>query len=221
MTIWVTRKAGAELLRDERVKPGLTAIQAVDLAADVETRYGGRFVSSIDGISSDLDGQEDWFFLINGIEPDVGAAEIKVGDGDLVWWDYRSWIDSAAHPAVAVGAFPHPFHRGWKGVVRPVEVVAPVALAEVSAELESFLAQSTPDDADAEPHRFALELRPEAEGAELSATMGSKNGSAVTFVLSGNELALNAAARALIASPQIIARRYTASFDAAGRVIEP
>ena len=221
VTVWVTRDAGAELLHEEQVESGLTAIQAVDLVAELETNYGGRYVDSIDGVSSDFDGQSDWFFLVNGIEPDIGGAEIKVGDGDIVWWDFRSWIDSAAHPAAVVGAFPRPFHRGWKGAVRPVEVVAPAPLGDLAAELELFLGASVPDDPEAKPHRFVLELRPEADGAELTAMMGSKNGSAVTFVLAGNEAAVRVATTALLSNPDVVARRYSANFDDAGQVIGP
>ena len=221
VTVWVTRDAGAELLREGQVKSGLTAIQALDVVAELETNYGGRYVSSIDGLSSDFDGQSDWFFLVNGIEPDVGGAELKVVDGDLVWWDYRNWIDSAAHPAAAVGAFPKPFHRGWKSAVRPVEVVAPEPLGDLAQELDLFLGANEPDDPEAEPHRFVLELRPEAGGAELTATMGSKNSSPVTFVLAGSEVAVRAAAAALLANPDLVARRYAANFDAHGQVIGP
>ena len=220
VTVWVTRNAGAELLHAEQVRSGLTAVQTVALAADVETRYGGRYVSGIDGISSDLTGQEDWFFLINGIEPDVGGAEVKVDDGDVVWWDHRSWVESAAHPAAVIGAFPHPFHRGWRGVVRSVEVVAPEALAELSSDLEAFLGSHEPDDPAAEPHRFVLDLRADQEGAELSASVGTKNGSPVTFVLAGNETALRATVAALIASPEIVARKYSARFDDEGQVVD-
>ena len=221
VTVWVTRDAGADLLRAEEVKPGLTAVQALEAAAEIETRYGGRFVTSIDGLEGDADGQIDWFFLINGIEPDVGAAEVKVEAGDLVWWDRRSWIDDAGHPAIAIGAFPRPFHRGWKGVVRPVSVVGPAALAATAAELEMFLGMNAPDDPKAKPHAFELVLRTDADGAELSASMGSGNGSAVRFVLAGNEAAIRAAATALMARPEIIARRYDARFNDAGEVLEP
>lgn len=220
VTVWVTRDAGHELVLAEQVEPGLTAIQAVDVVAEIETKYGGRYVSSIDGIAGDLNGQRDWFFLVNGIEPDVGGAELRLSDGDVVWWDHRSWIESAAHPAAAIGAFPRPFHRGWKGAVRPVEVVATAALADTAAELEAFLAVNEPDDPSAKPHRFELAVEPGVEGATLSATMGSRNGAPVTFVLAGGEEAVRAAARALMASPEIVAHRYTAAFDGQGGVID-
>lgn len=220
VTLWVSRGDGTELIMEQRVDSGGTIIQALDRAADIETRYGGRFVTEIEGIGDSSGEQEDWFFLVNGIEPDVGAAEVKTGDGDVVWWDYRSWIDGGAHPAAVVGAFPYPFHRGWKGAVRPVEVTAPAELGESATALENFLGATPPDDPEAEPHRFVLELDPGGVGARLSASMGSKNGSPVTFVLSGTENAVVAAVAALIETPTMLERRYTAAFDEQGRVVE-
>ena len=59
---------------------------------DVETRYGGRFVQSIDGLSGQgAGGYADWFYFVNGIEADVGAAEYELSPGDVVQWDYRDW----------------------------------------------------------------------------------------------------------------------------------
>ena len=36
-------------------------------------------------------GTRDWFFFVNGIEADVGAAEYELSPGDVVQWDYRDW----------------------------------------------------------------------------------------------------------------------------------
>jgi hypothetical protein len=212
--------AGAELLLSTQVDAGATVVQVLDGAAEIETRYGGRYVTSIEGVKENTDRQEDWFFLVNGIEPDVGAAEIKVADGDVIWWDHRSWEDAGAvHPAATVGAFPHPFHRGWKGAVRPVEVIAPPQLLDSGATMRDYLGAAPPDDPDAEPHRFVLEVRDDMSGAELSASMGNKNGSAVTFVLAGTEAAIRATVASLIERPELIAHHYSATFDAAGQVI--
>ena len=46
---------------------------------DVETRYGGRFVQSIDGLEGGgAGGSVDWFYFVNGFEADVGAAEYEL-----------------------------------------------------------------------------------------------------------------------------------------------
>ncbi len=220
-TLWVTRSAGSELLLSTQVEAGATVVQVLDGAAEIETRYGGRYVTSIAGVKENTDRQEDWFFLVNGIEPDVGAAEIKVADGDVIWWDHRSWVDGGAvHPAATVGAFPRPFHRGWKGAIRPVEVIAPPELSDSAAAMRDYLDAAPPDEPDAEPHRFVLEVRDGMSGAELSASMGNKNGSAVTFVLAGTEDAIRATVATLIERPESIAHHYSATFDSAGQVID-
>ena len=49
--------------------------------AKVETRYGGRFVEEINGVRSGRPNggaRRDWFYFVNGIEADVGAAEHEV-----------------------------------------------------------------------------------------------------------------------------------------------
>jgi len=49
-TLWVTRDRGAQVLYAGTVPAGLTAMQALERRMKVSTRYGGRFVESIDGI---------------------------------------------------------------------------------------------------------------------------------------------------------------------------
>ena len=36
-------------------------------------------------------GCRDWFFFVNGVESEVGAAEYELSPGDRVQWDYRDW----------------------------------------------------------------------------------------------------------------------------------
>ena len=59
---------------DREVPAGLTVLAALDQLADIETRYGGRFVQSMNGIEGSLAHRRDWFYFLNGIEPDVGGA---------------------------------------------------------------------------------------------------------------------------------------------------
>ena len=49
-TLWVTRDRGAQVLYTGTVPAGLTAMQALERVRKVTTRYGGRFVQSIDGV---------------------------------------------------------------------------------------------------------------------------------------------------------------------------
>jgi hypothetical protein len=132
-TLWVTRDGGQTVVYEGQVPAGLTAMQALDRKLDVETRYGGRFVEAIEGVEGDASRQRDWFWYVNGIEGDRSAAEYRLHDGDVEWWDYRSWRGQMRVPVV-VGAFPEPFLHGYGGERRLTRVRydrnAPRALAE-------------------------------------------------------------------------------------------
>jgi len=109
----------------------------------VGTRYGGGFVSSIDGLASGQEAGEpvDWFYYVNGVEASKGAAATNVNPGDHVWWDHHDWSQTADVPAV-VGSFPEPFLNGLDGKRLPVRVecvvVAGYACQTVTARLRSF-----------------------------------------------------------------------------------
>ena len=120
-TLWITRDRGAHVLMVRDVPVGINAIQALDRVAEIETRYGGRYVQSIDGIEGSLSDRSDWFWFVNGIEGDRSAAEYRLHPGDIEWWDYRSWAKQMRQPVV-VGAFPEPFLHGFGGK-RPRAVV--------------------------------------------------------------------------------------------------
>jgi hypothetical protein len=94
------------------IPAGLDGIQAVERKLDVTTRYGGRYVQTIDGVSGSLGDQRDWFFFVDGIEGDRSAAEVRIHAGDVLWWDYRRWTPSTMSIPVVVGAYPHPFVDG-------------------------------------------------------------------------------------------------------------
>jgi Domain of unknown function (DUF4430) len=121
-SLWVTRDRGAEVIHKGTVPAGISALEAVDRELDVETRYGGRFVQSIDGVDGSLTDQRDWFWYVNGLEGDTSAAEYRLRAGEIVWWDYRSWATQMQVPVV-VGAFPEPFLHGLDGDVPPAVVV--------------------------------------------------------------------------------------------------
>lgn len=122
----VTRDYGStKVLRDAEsdAPESETAMRLLDRSADVSTRYGGRFVQSIDGVAGKTTGgrRYDWFFYVNGVESPIGAAEYGLHGGDRVWWDYRDWSAAMRVPAV-VGSFPEPFAHGYEGKARRVVV---------------------------------------------------------------------------------------------------
>jgi hypothetical protein len=141
-TLWVTRDGGAHVLYTGTVPAGLTAMQALDRKRDITTRYGGRFVQSIDGLEGSLRKQRDWFYFVNGLEGDRSAAEVTLHDGDVEWWDYRSWTASTMSVPVVVGAYPQPFLRGRTSVV-PVGVPRAVAQT-IAGQVHGVVASKTP-----------------------------------------------------------------------------
>ena len=124
----VTKDYGHELIL-EGIKndpsESETVLRVLDREAEIETRYGGGFVQSIEGISGGTQGDRtfDWFFYVNGVESEIGSAEAQVSAGDHVWWDHRDWTEAMRVPAV-VGSWPEPFRQSSAGSQRlPVRVV--------------------------------------------------------------------------------------------------
>jgi Domain of unknown function (DUF4430) len=118
--VWVTRDRGAHVLHVASVPAGLTAMQGLSRVAKVESRYGGRYVRSVDGVGEQ--GRKAWFYYVNGYLADRSAAEYRLHAGDVEWWDFRSWRDPAQDPVV-VGAFPEPFLRGYGGKRRSTVIL--------------------------------------------------------------------------------------------------
>ncbi len=125
VTLRVTRDFGHESLgahSERKVREDQTVMRMLTSDFDVDTRFGGRFVQSIDGLKgAGATGRRDWFFFVNGVESDQGAAEYELSPGDRVQWDYRPWDEAEAVPAI-VGAFPEPFLHGLEGKRRPVRL---------------------------------------------------------------------------------------------------
>ncbi len=122
----VTRDFGRENMGESRVgtaPEGETAMRFLQREFEVETRYGGGFVQSIEGYAGGRrDGRPvDWFYYVNGIEAGGGAAARALAAGDRVWWDLHDWGAVMRVPAV-VGSFPEPFLSGVEGKRLPVRM---------------------------------------------------------------------------------------------------
>lgn len=119
----VTREFGREpvLQHSLEAKESDTVMRATEANADVETRFGGGFVHSINGVAEGERGGDpyDWFFYVDGVESPVGAADVELEDHERVWWDYRNWSATNHVPAV-VGSWPAPFVDGVAGKGYPV-----------------------------------------------------------------------------------------------------
>ncbi|PTL55505.1 hypothetical protein C7Y72_17800 [Paraconexibacter algicola] len=122
----ITQDFGTKVL-DERDDPQSrgadTVMRLLQRNAKVQTRYGGGFVQSIDGVAGGTrDGRPvDWFFYVNGVLSQEGATSYEVKEGDHVWWDHHDWGLTNDVPAV-VGTYPEPFVHGVEGKRLPVRV---------------------------------------------------------------------------------------------------
>ena len=184
-TLWVTRDRGTELLVEAEVDAGQTLLRALAAEADVETRYGGRFVQAVNGIEGSLRAQRDWFWFVNGYEGDRSAASYRLRDGDVAWLDYRAW-QREGEARVVVGAFPEPFLHGYAGRTREAVVRfqgsrtrATRFARQVGADSIEPLGTAVPEGAN------VLEVRPGP--ARLSGELlGQTAGDPVRFVVSGS-----------------------------------
>jgi len=143
-SLLVTRDFGTRELGTGAADPipgGETVMRMLQRDFDVETKYGGGFVQSIEGVAGGRqDGRPvDWFYYVNGILAEDGAAAHALAAGDRVWWDHHDWGASADVRAV-VGAFPEPFVSGVDGKKLPVRLdcasAAEAACDEVAERLE-------------------------------------------------------------------------------------
>jgi Domain of unknown function (DUF4430) len=193
-TLWITRDRGADVLKTADVPAGISAMEALRREADVDTRYGGRFVQAINGIEGSVNEQRDWFYFVNGYEADIGAADYRLHAGDVVWFDYRSWAEEMRVP-VAVGAFPEPFLHGYGGRRRSAVVVSrPSALARRIACLVRGRVDGPRDGAN------VLVL---VSGSELRARLSGDAGDPVTFYV-GRKIAGR-----LVRDPALARFRYS------------
>ena len=187
--LWVTRDRGATVLADVDIPAGQSLLRALRSEARVETRYGGGFVHSINGIEGSARHHEDWFWFVNGLAGDRSAASYRLRAGEIAWWDYRDWSGDADTLEVVAGAFPEPFLHGYNGKTRPAAVryeaglrTEALRVAEaLRADDVEALRTDVPDDAnvfelvDGAPHLTAALRKP-----------GSGPAGAVTFSFAGS-----------------------------------
>ncbi len=160
----VTRDFGTTLLFDEEVEvdPGQAVLDVLQAELKVETGYGGRFVTGIEGLLNSVQGQtrHDWFFYANGIITAVSAADYYPLDGDVLWWDYHLWNEGYFTPAVT-GAFPQPFINGYMGKNPGTVILAGENCFEPAREMESFLKEAGVKKIEIKPYEEALVSHPD------------------------------------------------------------
>jgi len=113
LSLIITRDYGATVLKTALVEAG----EATDVMhlltdnAEVESKDG--FVTAIEGVAATE--SEAWFYWVDGLAAEVGAADYKLQGGETVWWDLHRW-DGATFAGTAVHAFPVP----WAGRSLPL-----------------------------------------------------------------------------------------------------
>jgi hypothetical protein len=108
--------------------------------ADLETAFGGGFVTQINGVGGKENENErkNWFYYVNGNLARVGALAYFPDQNDNVWWDFHDWDDTAHIPSV-IGAYPQPFLSGYDHIVPPTAIFFTTALADESQKLSEDL----------------------------------------------------------------------------------
>lgn len=141
----VSRDFGAKVLTDVTVPLGKDASVMRILAEQdhVQTSYGGGFVKAIDGLGStygsvSAEKAQDWFYWVNGVMADVGAADYKLHGGETVWWDYHPWSRAMYLPA-AIFALPAP----WAGHQTPLTMDGSDKLVRAWAKQEGVALGAT------------------------------------------------------------------------------
>ena len=133
-TVLVTRDFGQTLMKQARVAPDQSALNALRRSADVGTSLR-RPVREVDRrVEGDKGRRLDWLYFVNGIDPGVGSADVTLHQGDREWWDYRYWKDFIGVPAV-IGAWPEPFVHGLEGHRPTVAVTGPACAGSLRSAL--------------------------------------------------------------------------------------
>ncbi len=153
--ILVTTGFGTDIVLDVvvPVTQDLSAMEALQKVADVDTSYGGGFVSGINGIGAGVSGRSaklDWFYSINGFTARTGASSYVLHDGDIEHWDYRNW-SFRRNVSATLGAFPAAYVRGYGGNVRASVVIYGTEFQDEADKVAVFLRTAGSSQVDAIP----------------------------------------------------------------------
>jgi hypothetical protein len=129
-TLLVTRDFGSKKIFHEKceIPKGGTVMDLLEANLEINTEYGGGFVSEINGFKMEKGGlsgkRHDWFYYINGICTDMGADGYQLRAGEAVWWDYHVWESMGSANSAVIGCYPEPFAHGYRGTVKATTIMS-------------------------------------------------------------------------------------------------
>lgn len=81
----IHKKPSVQVIDKDKHEGGLTVLGSLQATTDVYDFSSNGFMESIDGITPPS-AKGGWMFTVNDVEPDVGASQVKLKDGDKVVW---------------------------------------------------------------------------------------------------------------------------------------
>lgn len=139
-TVIITKNFGREVIQENvlKIPAGSSALDALKKVAEVETSYGGGFVSSINNMRSGYpDEKFDWFYYVNGFFANKGASNYIITEGDSIRWDYHNW-DSQSQSAI-LADYPKHFIKGYGGKRSPTVIIYDAEFFKEATELKKQL----------------------------------------------------------------------------------
>ena len=121
---------------------GRSALRLLEECAQVETAFGGAFVSRINGLPAKgaRDAGQAWFYYLNGILAERGAASCIPEPGDMLQWDLHLW-DGVRQVRAIIGGYPHPFVQAARDGSLPPRVLFSPGAEAAARGLVSALAR--------------------------------------------------------------------------------
>lgn len=149
-----------------------TAMDALTQKCEVETNYGGAYVTTINGLKESS--SDYWYYYINGFLADEGAGAYMLRNGDVEQWDYHAY--GAPFIEATVGAFPETFVYGYNGEIYPTIVVYEDGFEGEADVVKEYLyahagANAGTIDVRCEPYEYLSEVQKEGCNLILIGTL--------------------------------------------------
>lgn len=91
VVITISKNEGAEIITEKEVSIEEGAILMDVMKENFEIEEGGGLITSIDGVSQDVEEKMGWMYFVNDEMAMVGAEEYELSVGDKVTFDLQSW----------------------------------------------------------------------------------------------------------------------------------